>query len=211
MAKKKKKRKLKKSVKVSILVLIVLVIVGIVWVVKPFHSKKVEEKVKVEDSLEEYGYVLNENETAYYKKLFKELKAELNKDNVDEEAYATLVAKLFLADFFNLDNKITKNDIGGVQFVYEDYQDDFSKYAVESIYHYVKSNIYKKRNQELPVVTSVEVSNIEKTTFKYGNEEDREAYQLNYTITYAKDLEYQEEGTMILIHHDKKLEIASLK
>lgn len=211
MAKKSKKRKLKKSVKVFLTLFVLIVIGGIIWVVKPFHTDKIEKKVKVEDSLEEYGYVLNENETAYYKELFKELKAELNKESVDEEAYATLVAKLFLADFFNLDNKITKNDIGGVQFVYSDYQNDFSKYAVEGMYHYVKSNIYKKRDQELPVVSSVEVSNLEQTSFDYKDGTDKEAYTLNYTITYEKDLGYQDEGTMTLIHHDKKLEIAALK
>lgn len=208
---KKKKRKLKKSVKLVLIIFVILFIVGIVWVAKPFHTTKEKQNVKVEDTLEDYGYVLNENETAYYKELFKELKSELSKDEVDEEAYATLVAKLFLADFFNLDNKITKNDIGGVQFVYEDYQDDFSKYAVESIYHYVKSNIYKKRDQELPVVTSVEISGIEETSFEYGDEVDEKAYTLKYVITYEKDLGYQEEGEMILIHHGDKLEIASLK
>lgn len=208
---KKKKRKLKKSVKLVIAILVIGVVAGIIWVVKPFHKTEEKQKVKVEDSLEKYGYVLNDNETAYYKELFKELKSELNKDTVDEKTYATLIAKLFLADFFNLDNKITKNDIGGVQFVYEDYQSDFSKYAVESIYHYVKSNIYKKREQELPVVTSVEVSGVETLPFEYGDKTDEKAYTLHYVITYEKDLGYQEEGTMVLIHNGDKLEIASLK
>lgn len=207
---KKKKRKLKKSVKLILLLVVLLIVVGVIWILKPTHHEETKEKVKVEDSLEEYGYVLNENETDYYKKLFRELKAELSKETVDEEAYATIVAKLFITDFFNLDNKVTKNDIGGVQFVYEDYQTDFSKYAVESIYHYVKSNIYKKRDQELPIVTSVEVSNLEKTSFDYGDNTDKEAYTLNYTITYEKDLGYQDEGTMTLIHHGKKLEVAAL-
>lgn len=211
MATKVKKRKLKKSVKISIFAVALLIIVGIIWVVKPFHKAEEKHQVKVEDELEDYGYVLNENETAYYKKLFKELKTELNKEEVNEEAYASLVAKLFLADFFTLDNKITKNDIGGTQFVYENYRTDFSKYAVESIYHYVKSNIYKKRDQELPIVASVEVSNIDTTTFDYGNETDSKAITLNYTITYEKDLGYQDEGSMTLIHHGDKLEIAALK
>ena len=157
---KKKKRKLKKSVKVLIILFVVVLIAGIIFIFKPFHKSEEVKKVKVEDSLEKYGYVLNENETAYYKDLFKQLKSVLNKDDVDEEEYATLVGKLFLADFYNLDNKITKNDIGGVQFVYEPYRTDFSKFAVESIYHYVENSLYEKRDQELPEVTSVEISNI---------------------------------------------------
>ena len=208
---KKKKRKLKKQVKILIGIIFVVAVLVLIMIIKPFHKKDDVEKVKVEDSLEEYGYVLNENETAYYKELFKELKSVLNKDQVDEEEYAKLVGKLFLADFYNLDNKITKNDIGGVQFVYEPYRNDFSKFAVESIYHYVENSLYEKRDQELPEVTSVEISNIKQEAFEYQEQTDDKAWVFNYTITYKKDLGYQEEGTMTLVHNENRLAIVDLK
>lgn len=206
---KQKKRKIKKSFKILLFVVIILVLVFIGY--KLTNKKTEDKKVKVEDSLEEYGYVLNENETQYYKDLFKELKKVLNSDNVDEEKYATLVGQLFLADFYNLDNKITKNDIGGVQFVYTPYQSDFSKFAVESIYHYVENSLYEKRNQELPIVTSVDITNIKQTSFDYQEKTDEEAWTFNYKINYEKDLGYQTEGTMTLVHNEKKLEIVDLK
>lgn len=206
---KQKKRKIKKSFKILLFVVIILVLVFVGY--KLTNKKTEDKKVKVEDSLEEYGYVLNENETQYYKDLFKELKKVLNSDNVDEEKYATLVGQLFLADFYNLDNKITKNDIGGVQFVYTPYQSDFSKFAVESIYHYVENSLYEKRDQELPIVTSVDITNIKQTSFDYQEKTDEEAWTFNYKINYEKDLGYQTEGTMTLVHNEKKLEIVDLK
>ena len=207
---KKTKKKMKKSFKILIGIIIVLLLVFVGF---KLTSKKSKDKpvVKVEDSLEEYGYVLNENETKYYKDLFKELKKVLNSDTVDEEKYATLVGQLFLADFYNLDNKITKNDIGGVQFVYTPYQSDFSKFAVESIYHYVENSLYEKRDQELPIVTSVDITDIKQNSFDYQGKTDEQAWTLSYKINYEKDLGYQTEGTMTLVHNEKKLEIVDLQ
>ena len=69
---KKKKRKLKKSVKVLIILFVVVLIAGVIFIFKPFHKSEEVKKVKVEDSLEKYGYVLNENKTTYYKEQFKQ-------------------------------------------------------------------------------------------------------------------------------------------
>ena len=205
----KKKRKMKKSFKI-LLVFVVVLILAIVGF-KLTNKKEEKQVVKVEDSLDDYGYVLNENETKYYKDLFKELKKVLNSENIDEEKYATLVGQLFLADFYNLDNKITKNDIGGIQFVYTPYQSDFSKFAVESIYHYVENSLYEKRDQELPIVTSVDITDIKQISFDYQDQTDENAWTFYYKINYEKDLGYQSEGTMTLVHNEKKLEIVDLQ
>ena len=44
---------------------------------------------------------------------------------VDNKKYAEAISKLFVIDFFTLDNKSSKNDVGGVQFVYTSYKADF--------------------------------------------------------------------------------------
>ena len=175
-------------------------------------SKKVEpEPVKVVDSLESYGYTLDENETSYYKSLFQELKTVLNEEEVDEEAYAKLIVQLFCADFFNLDNKLSNNDIGGTQFVYESYRNDFLKYAREGIYHHVESNLYGERDQELPQVTNVEIINIESKPHDYLEETDENAYAIDVEITYKENLGYQETATFYLVHTNDKLEIVELE
>ena len=37
-------------------------------------------------------------------------------------------------DFYNLENKITKNDVGGLQFIHEDMQENFLLKAKDTMY-----------------------------------------------------------------------------
>lgn len=210
MAKRKISKK-KVSMFVIILILIVAVIVGFILFSKNLKSDDNTIKVESVDTIEGYDYNLNSNATKYYKELFKELKGVLEADSVDQDKYAELVAKLFVSDFYNLDNKVSKNDIGGVQYVYKDFRGDFSKLAANSIYKNVESNVYNNRNQELPIVTKVSLEKGTNETFKYGDNKDDEAYVINFDITYDNDLGYQTSGTITLIHNDKKLEVAALE
>lgn len=208
---KKKKRKLNvKRIAILIIVLIAIAVALALIFGKPKQKKPKEEK-KVVDKLEKYGYVLEEDQTKYYNELFQSLKEELNKEEVNEETYATLVAQLFTSDFFTLSNKTTKADIGGVQYVLESYQDDFVKYARDSIYHHVESDIYGDRKQELPTVTSVSVDSITQVSHSYLEEEDEEAYEINVTISYEKDLGYQTKAKLYLVHSDIKLEVVKME
>lgn len=207
-----KKRRMKKKPIIIVCLLLLIIIAAIVYFV--FFTKEEKEtikEVKNVDTIEGYDYTLSENATKYYKKLFEELKDTLSSDEIDEETYASLVTKLFVADFFNLDNKITKSDIGGLQFVYKDFREDFTKLAETSMYKHVESNVYGERNQELPVVTSVAAEKQDNTTFKYGDSSDENAYVYEFTITYEEDLGYQTTGTLTLIHNDKKLEVAAME
>lgn len=209
----KKKRRLNYK-RVGILILVLLLLsVGIYFGVKALTKpkKKTEEPVKVIDTLEEYGYTLDENETSYYKSLFNELKEVLKEEKVEEESYAKLISQLFLTDFFTLSNKTTKNDVGGIQFVYEEYQEDFQKYATESVYKYVESNLYGDRKQELPTVKEVNVEEIKQEEYEYFKEEDSKAYVVTLTITYNKDLGYQDSAILTLVHVDNKLEIVKME
>ena len=167
--------------------------------------------VEILDTIKDYNYTLDENDSAYFKKEFKVLKKELEKKKVDEKKYAEQVSKLFVIDFFSLKNAINKNDVGGKQFVSADYQDSFVKLAKEGMYKYVENNIYGDRKQELPKVKQVKITEIkqDKATFK-NDVTDEEAYFVTLTITYEKDLGYQEEAKLVLIHNDKKLEIAKM-
>lgn len=213
MAKKKKKKVSKRKIRNFILVLIlILLIIGVIFGLKSSftNKKKAQADVKVEDKLEDYGYELMENESKYYKDLFNELKGVLSESEVDEEKYASLVGQLFLSDFFHLKNKISRNDIGGTGFVYESYRSDFEKKAKDGVYRYVESNIYGDRKQDLPEVASVSIDNIEQIEYEYLDEVDDEAYSLDATISYVKDMGYQEQATLILVHHNNKLEIVKM-
>ncbi len=207
------KRKISKK-KVTKFVIILLVIIAIVVGLIIFLTRDKEDntiKIKSVDTIEGYDYTLNSNATKYYKELFKELKEVLEADEIDEEKYADLATKLFVADFFNLDNKINKNDVGGIQFVYKDFQSDFTKLAASSIYKNVQSNLYNNRNQALPVVTKVSTTAPQKKAFKYGENNDEEAYKVDFDIEYKEDLDYQTAGSLTLIHSNKKLEVAAME
>lgn len=207
--KKKKRANRKIKIIISITVIIVLIILGYLYL-KPSKPKKVQKAAKIEEKIESHGYELAENETDYYKELFKNLKIVLNEETLNEEKYASLVGQLFLADFFNLDNKISKNDVGGLQFVYSDFREDVEKYAKEGIYHYVESNLYGDRKQKLPIVTEVTVLNVEQMEIVYLDTSDKNGYRVDLKISYAEDMGYQTSATLYLVHHEDKLEIVKM-
>ena len=205
-----RKRKVKYS-RLFILIILIVLIIGLsVLALGKFNSKKTTKKAKDIMEIKGYDYTLKENATDYYKKLFKELSDTLKSKNVDEEKYSDLVAKMFVADFFNLDNKYSKNDVGGVEFVYKNYQTDFEKYAMDAIYKSVESNVYGNRKQKLPVVDSVKTEKVKNEVFKYGDSSDENAYVYNFNITYKEDLDYQTNGSLVLIHNGKKIDVASM-
>ena len=193
------------------LLLLIIVIGGCVLAFNKFEgTKKVAKVVKNVDTIEGYNYTLKDNATSYYKSLFKELKKTLEADKVDEDKYAELVAQMFIADFFNLDNKVSKSDVGGTQFVYSNYVNDFSKYASDSMYKSVESDIYDDRKQELPIVSKVTVKNDGHESYTYGENTDDNAYKMSFEIEYKDDLGYQTSGSLIIIHNGDKLEVASM-
>ena len=166
-----KKRKLSKKKIFKFLITLIVIVAIIIGAISLFsnNGKSTKKVVKVEDEIEKYGYKMDDNETKYYKELFKKLKTTLESDEVDEDEYATLVSQLFIADFLNLDNKTSKNDVGGVQFVYTDFQNDFIKLAKEGIYNGIITESSGVKDQsKLPVVTNVEVVNLEHISHDYS-------------------------------------------
>lgn len=207
----KHKRKVRTG-RVLILFLVISILVGVcVYGASrvPKKSNSVKE-IKAVSSIEKYDYTLRENATSYYKSLYKELDKVLSKDDVSYEDYLKLISKMFVADFFNLDNKVSKNDVGGSEFVYKEYQLDFKKYAMDSIYKTVENDVYGARKQELPIVSSVDVQKVKNESYKLGDTVYDKAYVVNFDISYKNDLGYQSSGSLVVIKNDNKLEIVSM-
>lgn len=218
MAKKKKRVKVKKDNIFIVILIVILIGLGITLgiLVKNTLKKPKQEVIETQvvDKLDEYGYYLTDHNTEYYKKKYNELKELLDSDKVDEEKYANLVAELFVIDFYDLNSKLSKKDVGGVQFVAKDYQENFVKTASndpEGMYYYVKSDLYGNRNQELPEIEKVEVLKTTKEAFKFEKLNDSNAYKVVLTVEYKKDLGYPKTVTLILVHTGKKLEIVEVK
>ena len=207
---KKKKRIKYNSIIVCVIIILFLVLIFcIVDIIKGLTSNT--KQVQILSNIEGYEYTLNENDSEYFKEKFMLLKDELEK-NKDEEKYASLISELFVIDFFSIEKSINKNDIGGVQFIYKDYQNDFIKYAKDGIYKYVENNIYKDRNQELPLVKSTEIKSIEQEKVSFDNNvTDNKAYVVKVLIEYEEELDYPEEVELTIIHNEDKLQIAKME
>ena len=207
-----KKRRVKKKY-ILVLFLVLFAVVGIFWFV---HNKGKKElpsakEIEVIDTIDNFDYTLNDNESEYYNEVFNSLKDLLSQEEYENKDYAVLVGKLFLIDFYDLNSKLMKSDVGGTQFVYSEYRSDFEKGAIDTVYDIVETNVYGDRKQDLPVVTSVENTSLELKLFEYNDDIDYDAYYLTMKITYEKDMGYPTDVLLILIHNDDKLEIAKME
>lgn len=204
----------KKRVAICALVLVFVVIIVVV-VFANINKKKPDDNVdvKVEKEIKDYGYVLLENETTLYKDYFKELIEVLNAKELDEKLYASSVVKLFISDFYELNSKKNKNDIGGLQFVYDVIHDNFVLNAKDTIYKYVENDLNNDRTQKLPSVKTVNIDSVNTTNFTYNASSitDNNAYEVKASWEYNEDLGYQSSATFILMHVDKKIVIVEIK
>lgn len=193
-----KKRKLN-YFKISLAIAIVLIIVVVLFFMFNNDSSNVIDKIK------DYGYSLKDNTSSYHKQLFKDLKDKIE----DEQEYAKLLGKLFISDFYTLEGKRSKVDIGGVQFIYEGYQEEFVKYASSNIYKIVSSS-----SEDLPLVTKIEIEEFGQKEFGHIDSiYDPKAFFITYSITYKKQLEdelYPEVVELVIIRNNDRLEIVEM-
>ena len=158
--------------------------------------------------------------------MFNELKNILSQDKVDKEKYAKQISKMFIYDFYSLDDKLAKTDVGGIDFVYPTMIENFMLNAESTYYKYLESNVYKNRKQKLPIVANIKIEDMTEEEFEYTKlvenvdkskvdeeeELDEKAYVVevswDYTSTAFDD--YQKEAILTIVHKGKKLYIAEL-
>ena len=203
----KEKRKRKKR-RIFIFLFLFLVLGGLGFFMYEYVYKKANPKVqeakeidKVETKNYDYKYSLTDLDSKYYQAEFKNLKEILMKDEVDEEAYATQLAKCFVIDLYTLSTKVNKYDIGGEEFFYSDKKDEYAKQVMNTLYDAMLDNSYKDRKQNLPEVKEATVNSVEKMTYKLGNT-GHDAYQVKINITYVADLGADKEVTVVLVKEE---------
>ena len=204
-----KKQKRGTGKKNKFVVFLVFVCITLIFIYN--LNDKDSNEIMVVSKIDDYNYVLDSNETRVYKKYFKDLEKLLKSDRIDEKEYASLVSKLFVIDFYTLNNKLTNQDVGGLQFINSNIKDNFYSKAVNTIYKYVKSNIYGERYQNLPEVKDVEIEDIKSIKFDQENINDNIAYEVFCNISYKKDLGYSKRIIIRLVHEDNKLTIIEIE
>lgn len=202
---------MKKSRRLLTFLIITIIIFIIVFLAYHFlFNDSKEKEVKIIKSIQGYNYNLNENETEIYKNEFNNLDEILSKDDINYEEYAISIAKLFIIDFYTLDNKVSKNDIGGTEFIKESMRDNFVEEARSTFYKYLEVKT-DKRNQKLPIVSEITDIFIEDTKFTYADKTvDESAYKVTISWDYKEDLGYETEASMIIVKEDNKLYIVEM-
>ncbi len=195
---------MKKKYKLQLRVLILLIILIIALICFKTFKKETKNNVKVVDSIDNYGYTLDQRDSKLMKDTYKKLKEILNEKEIDYDKYAEELAKLFVIDLFTINNKINKYDVGSLEYVYPDNVENFKTNVEDTIYKIVEDNTKGKRKQELPIVSSVNIE--EETNGEYElSDVQNKSYIVKLKWTYEKDMGYDSNAIITLIEKDNKL------
>lgn len=196
------KKKFKRLIMIFIVIAILLIISFLVY--KLLKNNNTNDNIKVVDSIEKYGYNLDDRDSALMKSKYEELKKVLNSDKIDYEEYAKILAELFIIDLFTLNNKINKYDVGSAEYVYPDSIENFKLNVEDTIYKHMENNSDGKRKQDLPEVSGSNITAINTGEFLI-DEENYDSFIVELNWDYANDLGYDDNATITLINLDNKL------
>ena len=202
------RRKYKRILKGLVFAIVIIIIVLLLG--HFFKNLSHSKKINIIDTVENFDYALEDRDTVLYKNIHQELKTNLESDNIDYDKYAEQIAKLFVVDLFTMENKLSTYDVGGVEFIYPDVVDNYKLNVEQTVYKNIESNGDGKRNQTLPVVKSIEVVSNETGTFNYQDKE-MDAYIIELSWDYEKDLGYDKKATVTIVKKDDKLFIVEYK
>ena len=199
---------MKKGLLIFALVLAFIYSVGGIYFY--FFSENKPKTVKNISLIKGYDYKLKSNASELMKSEFKILKENLESTEIDEEAYAISIAKLFIIDLYTISNKINKYDVGGIDYVFPTGVENFKLNVTNTIYKYLEDNSDGKRNQELPKVKSIALEHLENTEMeiekiKYSG------YKISLKWDYEIDLDYDNLGDIIVIKNENKYYITEKK
>lgn len=187
--------KLKKIIRIIMLVVVALIAIYAIFVAIPSKKNKDEGIENINNK-----YILYKRDSNLYKENFEKLRTILETSPVDNKEYAETIVKLFVIDFYTLDNKDENTDIGGLQYVHSNLKDNLVLNASSTMYKYIKTT------KELPRVKSITSIDTKETTYKISDK-DYSAYAITINWEYDKDLGYEKQGTFIVVNDNGDLSI----
>jgi len=196
----------KKWILFIISILIILNISFFVYqiIIKNIPSEK--QQTKVLDTIKTYNYDLEDRDNTLYKAEFKALKTNLTSDSINCDEYAKSIAKLYIIDLYTLDNKLNKYDVGGKEFIYDKSLDNYILKVEDTLYKYVEDNTYDQRDQVLPIVKSISITDFKASTYTLNNTV-YDSYEITLTWEYSKINTYDKSAKVIVIKEDNKLSV----
>lgn len=187
--------KIKKIIRIIMLVVVALIAIYAIFVAIPSKKNKDEGIENINNK-----YILYKRDSSLYKENFEKLRTILDTSPVDNKEYAETIVKLFVIDFYTLDNKDENTDIGGLQYVHSNLKDNLVLNASSTMYKYIKTT------KELPKVKSITSIDTKETTYKISDK-DYSAYAITINWEYDKDLGYEKQGTFIVVNDNGDLSI----
>lgn len=200
----------KKSLLIGLSLVVLVSVLGVLSYFVFFHKEASKNNNKKDEAttieIAGYGITLTNSDTEVYKNEFNALKTNLESENIDYNEYAKSIAKLYIIDLYTIENKKNKYDVGGLEFVYESAKENYVTNVTDTLYKYVEDNTNQKRNQQLPVVESINVENIEETNYTIkANNTSFKAYKIKLSWGYLTDLGYDKSAEVIVINDNNKL------
>ena len=171
--------------------------VGVYWFVnRDKEDEGPKNKAAIVDRIDGYDYTLDDRDTKIFKDEFQNLKTILTGDEIDYDAYAESLAKLFVIDFYTLSTKINKYDVGCLEYLKDTDTETFKSKAGDTLYKYVEDDTNHKRVQTLPEVKSIVDTDLST---------EGDTYSVTIEWDYQKDLEYDNKAVIKFIKIDNKL------
>lgn len=189
----------KKSKIILGIIIALILIILVVCVVFKFSfntDDDIYSTISVKDGINNM-YFLDDRDTLVFEQEFYILKNILSSDEIDMELYAISLSKLFIIDFYTLNNKISQFDVGGYEFFDAKNKNIFSSKASDTMYKYVSSSLLSN----LPEVKSVTVSDISETD---------DGFDVYVNMSYVKDLGYDVSAFLKIKKSDSVLEITEI-
>lgn len=202
MKKTKSKQKFKIKKKIIIFLVLFIILLALSFLCFRFILPNEKNSVNIKDNIDNYSYTLDDRDNKLFEKEYQKLKTVLSKNKLDYEEYAKGISKLFILDFYTLNNKISKYDVGGLEFVNSDIRDNFKLKSEDTIYNYIG----QIENKELPEIENITVESITEEDILF-NSKNYTGYKINLTWNYTKKLGYDTKGTIKVINNDNILEI----
>ncbi len=201
--------KMKKKFKIALIVLAVCIVLIFGLVIGKLLLKEKEKAptetnvATITNQIKEYNYTLDDRDTELFENLFQSLKENLEGEEINKEEYVKTMAEMFIVDLFTIDNKISKYDIGGLDYIYPAAYESFRSKILDTIYKTVEDNSYKTRKQNLPVVKSIKVEEAKKSKYVI-NDSEKNSYNITLSWDYEESLGYDTKGIVTLIEEENK-------
>ena len=215
----------KRKVNINNLLLVVLLGISTVVVIAfliniiVINGKKVDDDaiVPIEtpetEPAEEVIYKIGNNATAVNQEYFDELMSAV--DAEDEKQISEALAKCFVSEYYTWTNKDGNYDIGGIQYVFTDKQEDFEKYTLNNFYEDMDLYIVQNGRDHLIEVASATATAAAGDDFTAEDGTTYPCYIVDTSWEYVSGsvmdtTSIQNHAQIAVINHNGRMEIAAI-